>query len=146
MPGENEIIASVTAAQENSAFDVTQFVESTEETSDIVTVIVQVYNSISTSSVADVSIEVNKATLNDEGLLNPELINKLDMSKIIDEHDICYIKETERWVVGTDFVYCEYDSFWLHSHDSIYGINPDGEEDYFSNQDDYVRCSDTNTV
>ena len=137
MPGENEIIASVTAAQENSAFDVTQFAD---EASNTVTVeVVTVCNT-------KVNIVVHKSCLNDEEELNPFLISTVDMRKIINEHEICYLGIENSWVKGVSFVYAEYDSTWLEQHGALYGYTPDGEEDWFSNQIDYVRCYDTNTV
>ena len=144
MPGENEIIASVTAAQENSAFDVTQFAESTEDAPN------QASNTVTVEVVTDCNTEVNivvhKSCLNDEGEFDPLLISKDDMQSITNEHEICYIKYDESWVKGTRFVYSDYDSTWLDNYNSIFGINPNGEEDYFSNQDDYVRCVDTDIV
>jgi len=142
MPGENEIIASVTAAQENSAFDVTQFAERTEETSDIVPV------AVVTRCGTEVSILVHKDTLNDEGQLNPKLISVKDMQSIIDEHKICYVESCmyAKWIRGSVFFYSEYDATWLESDICMFGILPNGDEGYFSREQDYVECYDTNVI
>jgi hypothetical protein len=142
MPGENEIIASVTAAQENSAFDVTQFAERTEETSNIVPV------AVVTRCGTEVSILVHKDTLNDEGQLNPKLISVKDMQSIIDEHKICYVESCmyAKWIRGSVFFYSEYDATWLESDICMFGILPNGDEGYFSREQDYVECYDTNVI
>lgn len=154
MPGENEIIAGVTAAQENSAFDVTQFAESTEianplhvwqgdepdEASNTVTV------EVVTLCNTEVSIVVHKSCLNDEGDFNPLLMSTIDMRRIITEHEICYLGHESCWRKGARFVYSDYDSTWLEQGEALYGYTPSGEQDWFSNDSDYVRCYDTDTL
>jgi len=137
MPGENEIIAGVTAAQENSAFDVTQFAD---QASNTVTVeVVLICNT-------KFNIVVDKSCLNDEGEFNPSLISTDDMRRIITEHEICFLDHESCWRKGERFVYSEYDSTWLEQSEALCGVAPNGDEDYFSNHSDYVRCYDTDTV
>lgn len=145
MPGEQEIINSVSNTQGNnnsSAFDVTQFAENNEEVSNVV------ITTITLDSGSSLDIEVPKRALNDLGELNPELLNQEDMLKIIDSYSVCYIDVHDCWMSGAlrDFDYCNYDAYWMPSDETVLGINPDGDEDYFSYNESYVRCYDTDTI
>jgi len=143
MPTENEIIDSALQASLGSVvFDLASFAEPQEIGEGLVRVSVQLGNSTEDKSII-VDKDITKLV---EGVVSlyPYAIDEEVMDSLIGEHGICYI-EDDQWYLAShsQVVHCDHNEQWIFKDDSIWGQIGNGSEGFFHQDEDYVRCQDS---
>jgi len=72
-----------------------------------------------------------------------------EMEEFINLHSICWLAGDGDWLSVShirDVRYSHYSNEWLRHEESVFGYYNRGEEGYFSYNESYVRCADTDSI